>query len=1004
MNNGCRKAASISCAGGEPKRDVAHASKAFFTGWRNDDRRTTGIGTPILLAIMLVLSAGIVIPSSAVDVPAEIKAADAPHNITHFLHTGSSAKYFSPQISVLNYFDTNLPLSASGKNYTGYEHFAFQWYMFPDTASNLTVSGIDVILWISGEVSTGLPNFAGSLEIFEVTAQNITDLDANGTLICTENIPSNTPLFVSPPSASMVFPMTFIHTFQAHSTIRFVLTINPGMSGGGVGSQYTNVTIYWDSTHLYDSRLILHTDNPMTIDSCWTENHLGEQQDNFLGIGNTTMNICANISDPYGGYDIEWVNLTLFDTVGAPIAGMSDKPMDRVAGSDTSPVCTYQLEWNYSGLPTGVYDYEVWAVDNSGLTYYYYFSQFTFHPYDELVASAFTIGLIYNLTLHLNDSLGQDLDNAVVKYDSIVETANETGWADMIIFGNGTLEIYWHDVVVYSSFIDITSDLTLYIDCAVYSPEIIVVDVANNPLPSAAVFFKYPDGEEVPVRLSNAVGSVGAMDQTPVGNNSLSVWWRGSQVFDGELDVQSNLPISVVCEVFYLSVLVLDPWGDVLSFADVMYFTSEDHILLDSRLVNDTGVAEARLPNGTYDIEVYWHGNIVASELSIALDGNRTITVIGSVFQINITVLDDLGIVMVGAHVVASTSTEVILSELTGNGGMVHAILPSGNLSIRTYWFGVLVSHVDVVISSSTDIIIECSVIYLDVNPVDSRGITLLGAQVSIWSANGLLDTNVVDAINDAVRIPAGQIRIEVIWNSCLVANETVEVFDSGELTIQCTVSYLIIKTEDAGNSPLSGVVIVVKAQNGEVLGYAMTIGGSTEFRLADQPVAVEGRFATQYMMTSVDLTEKINVTISGDTNVTLSFDEYPLAFYLTNLFALSSLVMLLGLAFGAIVIFSMKSKRGKAKKNQTLGSGSAASESIHDAAGGNAGPAILATYGEQTGRSQLGGQAGEQLPHLAGSQNPEQRQAQVEDPNPHNRRGKRKRDGGSSAKRVLKP
>ena len=957
MNNSCGKAASIPHTGSGSTKDTVHESKTCHARWRSNDKRTTSIGASILLAIMIILSAGIVIPSIAIDVPAEIEAADAPHNITHFLHTGSSAKYFSPQISVLNYFDTNLPLSSSGKNYTGYEHFAFQWYMFPDSASNLTITGIDAILWISGEVSTGLPNFAGSLEIFEVTAQNITDLDTNGTLICTENIPSNTQLFVSPPSASMVFPMTFVHTFQAHSTIRFVLTINPGMSGGGIGSQYTNVTVYWDSMHLYDSRLILHTDNPMTIDSCWTENHLGEQQDNFLDFGNTSMNICANISDPYGGYDIEWVNLTIYDTTGAPIAGMSDVQMDRVSGSDASPICTYQSEWNYSGWPTGIYDYDVWAVDNSGLTYYYYFSQFTFHPYDELATGAFTIGLVHNLTLHLNDSLGQDLGEAVIDFDGKVETANETGWADMVVFGNGTLQVYWHDVLVHSSFVDIISDMTLYINCTVFTPEIIVVDVLGNPLPSAAVFFTYPDGEDHPVMLSNATGSVGTIDQAPIGNNSLSVWWRGSQVFDGELDVQSNLPISVVCEVFYLSVSVLDPWGDALQFANVIYFTSEDHILLDSQLVNVAGVAEARLPNGTYDVEVYWHGNIVAIELNVVLDGNKAITVIGSVFQVNITAVDDFDIALVGAHVVASTSAEVILSELTGDGGVIHAILPSGNLSIRTYWFGVMVSNLAVTISSSTDIIIKCSVIYIDVMPVDSRGILLQGAQVSIWSGTGLLDSNTIDTSDDTVRIPAGQVRVEVVWNSCLVANETVEVDDSGKLTIKCAVSYLTINTEDTGNSPLSGVAVMVKAQDGKLLGYATTVGGSAEFRLVDQPVAVEGRFATQYMMTPVDLTEKLNVTISGNTNATLSFGEYPPAFYLTNLFALASLVALLGAAFVVIILLSMRSKRGKAKKDLVGGDDGALSQSIHEAPEGNEGRQARVSDGSSSGneREEMG-------------------------------------------------
>lgn len=668
-----------------------------------------------------------------------VQAADPPHNITHFLHTGDTTKYFSPQFSVLNYFDTNLPLNTTGvgRSYTGQEQFAMQWYMFPPVASNLTVSGIDATIWISGEVGTGQPNMAGSLEVFEVTKQDIESLNFDGTSVCLWNMPSNTPLYTYPPSAPMVFPLAFNHVFNESATIRFVLTINPGTSGGGAGSQYTNVTVYWESYHLFDSRLVMKTQNPMTIDSCETSDYTGEMKRGFIDEGNTTMHFSANVSDPFGGYDIRWVNLTARASNGTPLPGLDDAPMARVLGDDFSALSVYELMWNYTGLPTGTYTYDIWAVDCSGLTYYYYFEQLTFQPYDELILSYFSIGITYNLAVHLNDTLQNDLQGATVWYEGVTAQSNETGWASIIVFGNGTLTVGWHGLQVYSSAVNLTEDTILYVTCDVYYPELRVVDSMSQPLPNAAVFFVYPDGEQLPVQMSDSNGSIGAINQVPAGDSIVSVWWRGSLVFDGTVAIVSNSVHEVVCSVFYMTVQIVDKAGTPIPMSTVAWLNSETHILIDSKFADQEGVAVARLPAESYDVEVFWHGNLIGTASDVVLSTNIDLTITGQVCSVNIVALDTRGIALPDAHIVVRSANDVVVSRLTNESGAIQVILPIGTLWIETYWYGTLVNETSVTLDDDANIVVRCKVSYLKVVAEDSDGKALDGVDILITDVQG---------------------------------------------------------------------------------------------------------------------------------------------------------------------------------------------------------------------------------------------------------------------------
>jgi hypothetical protein len=246
---------------------------------------------------------------------------------------------------------------------------------------------------------------------------------------------------------------------------------------------------------------------------------------------------------------------------------------------------------------------------------------------------------------------------------------------------------------------------------------------------------------------------------------------------------------------------------------------------------DEAGTAVGRLPADCYDLEVYWHGNLIGAAPEVVLSTNLEMTLIGEVCSVNIVTIDSEGLALSDAHVVVKSASDVIASMLTNDSGAIHVILPVGTLEIETFWYGVLVNETQVTLDGDANVIIACSV------------------------------------------------------------------------------SYLEVVTHDSDGKALDGVEVLVKDSQGNALGYGLTADGAIKFRFPDQTVGVEGHFVSEYMTTHVDLTESATVAVSGDSQVTLTFDHPP-GVLSTVVFSIALLGAIAGVLALALILLLLRMRR----------------------------------------------------------------------------------------------
>jgi len=675
------------------------------------------------------------------------------HNITKSIQ--GQAQYL---------MNTTLPVGESPIEVNFYDaEKSFRWFIDPPLAGDVSLNGtVTVNIWMklisaAGEGTLDVTLRLGLYEIFE-----------NGTRIRIINEgDSANQANLGPITShfSEYFVKGRIQTaYKASAGSRLEVLLSIGSDNRG------RKHVVWGSSD-FRSRVYLPAMNHIAVDRIDAYNATGEQPSYFES--NDTVTFKATILDPFGGYDIHWVNLTLEAPDGSFL--FQKAAMTRTVGNDTSLVSVYELLWDTVPKMKGTYNVTVEAVDNTG--YYYRFpdrpGDETFGGHLESLTVVLSVGKVIYANFRVFDSLGNPLASGVLELWDVTNlvarvSTNETGWvkvANVPGAGNYTARVWWQNVKVLDQIVEIVDvvpeDNPIILEVAVFHPTFRIVDDALVPLGDASVFLTHPNGTTWILPFNTDLQGQFGLTQTAGGIYVLRIIWSGVEVGVKSVAVSSNDVHIVKADVFYLTVETKDPNGNPVESVHVIVIDVSRALVADSKLSSSSGIVESRLPKAIYNLEATWLGASVATIEGVVLNQNSTVIMNLKIFDVQIKVVDERH------QPLESTTVEVTVEgfKVVGTSdqqGHVAFKLPGGTLNLKVWWRDTLVfSGVQTINETITNITVTTAVHYVTVKTVDKDGSPLSGVSLTLQKNGVTVDGGITD-LNGAYvfREPAGEYTV----------------------------------------------------------------------------------------------------------------------------------------------------------------------------------------------------------------------------------------------------
>jgi len=356
--------------------------------------------------------------------------------------------------------------------------FDIYFYMAPDLAGNFRINGTFwVHLWTNATGAT--PSAVFTITVYELKASGFRTVGSwtsgneklSPEIYDVNAVPGNSPLKFTVPS----------YTFQAGSSVALQITVKPGAA--------TSVSVWYDSAR-YPSNVIIYSEDyarPVSVKTYAVDN----SETNLFYYNWTESQrkviVRANVTDPFGGYDVYKVNMTILDPANNPVVDNVD--MTRVTDGlwRVRYEHVYEANWTYqSTAMLGNYTVKVWVIDNNG--YYHNLTYGTFEPFIEQRSHTFSIGIVvyYNPAFLVVDDVDDPLPKAQVYVtwpngttETLPRYTAQNGFINLthVLAGNYKFTILWKDVVVLqkTQYVDSNGPYTL--KCQVYQ---LTVDVLGN--------------------------------------------------------------------------------------------------------------------------------------------------------------------------------------------------------------------------------------------------------------------------------------------------------------------------------------------------------------------------------------------------------------------------------------------------------------------------------------------------------------------------------------------
>jgi outer membrane biosynthesis protein TonB len=733
-----------------------------------------------------------------------------PRSETVYFHNGTGWDIDGTiRTTILN---TTKGAVQGGVDLTGSQSVAdLRFYQYPALARAMTLQGtVGIYLWIRQTSSQAM--FARLTPyVYDISPIGVETLVATGAMVEYNPVSSIfTEYFVS---------VNVNRQFAQGHYVEVRVNVDTPAS--------PDTFIRWgDET--YPSRAILPVFDPFYVVDVVTLDWTRTPRFSFDPLAaNKTIYLNTTIDDPFGGYDIKWVNVSLEGPSGKILAF---SPMKKVGGSASSRLSYYEYSWNYSTYPVGQYNVTVQAVDNTG----YYF-RYPSHPDDvtfgghrELGETMFYIGTapveVQMLVLD-NASLPMSGAGIRVMTGSYVIASNATN-------ASGRSSTYrpismyrfivvWQGVNVFDSNLIINSaknySSPLYLNCSVYYPKFKVVDVANLPIANALLYFTYPNGTSSSTPLVTDSSGVVSLSQYAGGKYAVLVEYRNTQVANVTLNVNSSSVYVIPASIYYLKVRVVYPSSTAIVGAIVRIYDNVTGIVVDSEFTNTTGYVVSRLPVGIYDLDAIWLETVVNSTKGVSLNANLTITLVAMIFPVDIKLVDSRGMPVEYAQVsIGSQSGKELVSDVSNLSGGVRFSLPAGVFTLLVTWKDLPVhSNSSFIVTKGMNAIIQVGVYYVAFDLLDQANKPVASASIGVTNGGRLLETNTTNYTGWVLaRLPMGTHIVEAYWLGVLVNRTSYAVTKDDILVLKASIYYVDIKVVDSKSIGVEGAQVSASIGN----------------------------------------------------------------------------------------------------------------------------------------------------------------------------------------------
>ena len=772
---------------------------------------------PTLAIVSLLLISGLIggLAPMQRDVELEFGSANAENSImangitkskTIYLHNTTGSVYSLTDVLTMN------TTMGQSQNLTDWENNdeTFEWALNQTLAGNMSLEG-DAIFYIWAAQIGGEND--DEVITFNVTLYDVDQIDSP--MIGS----SEKTYIIRTVFTEYAVPIGLNHTLETEHTLRVVLTVSQSGANSDHSIGFGNSS--------YPSRLEIPTKDYIHPVSVSTLNYTYQQTTNFnASAANKTIHFNTTITDPFGGYDIWDVLLTLEGPNGTVLDEVS---MNKIDGTYTSYYSNYSYTWNYSAAPEGEYTVTIQAIDQTAYNYRYpdHPDDETYGGHLEAIQKTFWIGgEMFYVNFKTVDDIGAVMVNARVEIRSAGvyitdNTTNTSGIANISLSaGSYNVTVYWQDVLVNETVNvvvdqDIPIGSAIVLNCSVYYPTYRVVDVAYENVMSANLYIGHPNSTLLTL-ITGADGTIG-LDQIPGGEYGIRTEWLSKEVNTTSQNLTSNNEFLINASIYYLTVTTKDSLDAVVPDVHVIVEFNDTKRTADAQLTDNLGNMTARLP-GTqsgfgYDLTCQWHGVYVGGAINVNLTQNDTINITLEIYYVDFHTVDSMGFDLEYTRLLAYTNetgglANTAETDITGDATMR---LPGGNHTVEAYWRGINVgTHYFEVNGSVLPEIITCQVYHVIFNLTDSRGIELENAQiVASHPVIGVLNSNITNSNGKAkTRLPGTTVDIDVQWRGVSVYSSSQLIDSNGELDITCGVYYLSVKAVDDMGDPLENARI----------------------------------------------------------------------------------------------------------------------------------------------------------------------------------------------------